>query len=103
MKRQEILAFLKTLKPKLEKDGIVSLGLFGSFARDEEDKESDIDIFIETSDQFMQKYRSWDAFVYIDENIREVIEKKFHKKVDIFDTNSNSSIKDKILQEACYV
>ncbi len=103
MQSEEILQFLKTLKPKLEKDGIVSLGLFGSFARGDEYADSDIDIFIETTEKFMQKYRSWDAFVYIDENIRQVIEEKFHKKVDIFDKNSNSAIKDKIMEEACYV
>jgi len=57
----------------LEKDGIVSLGLFGSFARGDED-----------------------------ENIRQVIEEKLHKKVDIFDKNSNSAIKDKVVKEACY-
>ncbi len=34
MKRQEIVAFLKTLKPALQNDGIVSLGLFGLFVRD---------------------------------------------------------------------
>jgi len=74
-----------------------------SFARGEEDADSDIDIMIETTDKFMQKYRSWDAFVYINENIRQVIEEKFHKKVDIFDRNSNSSIKKMIENEACYV
>ncbi len=102
MNGEEIVQFLKTLRPKLEKDGIVSLGLFGSFARDEGDIDSDIDIFIETTEKFMKKYKSWDAFVYIDENIRQVIEGKFHKKVDIFDKNSNSIIKDKIMQETCY-
>jgi predicted nucleotidyltransferase len=103
MSSKDIVLFLKTLKPQLEKDGIVSLGLFGSFARGEEDNDSDIDILIETTEKFMQKYKSWDAFVYIDENIREVIEKKFHKKVDIFDKNSNSAIKSEIMKETCYV
>ena len=102
MKSVDILQFLKTLKPKLEKEGIVSLGLFGSYAKDSVDEESDIDIIIETTDTFEQRYRGWDAFVFIDEEIRQVIAQKFNKKVDIFDKNSNSSIKEKIVQEACY-
>ena len=103
MQSREILAFLETLKQKLKEDGIVSLGLFGSFAKGNNNKNSDIDILIETSELFMKKYRGWDAFVYIDENIREKIANKFHKKVDIFDKNSNLVIKEKILDEVCYV
>ena len=102
MDKKEILKYLETLKSKLQKDGIVSIGLFGSFAKESADKDSDIDILIETSDAFINKYRGWDAFIYIDENIREKISNKFHKKVDIFDKNSNSSIKEHILKDVCY-
>ena len=102
MDKKEILKYLETLKSKLQKDGIVSIGLFGSFAKESADKDSDIDILIETSDAFINKYRGWDAFIYIDENIREKISNKFHKKVDIFDKNSNSSIKEEILKDVCY-
>ena len=102
MDKKEILKYLETLKSKLQKDGIVSIGLFGSFAKESPDKDSDIDILIETSDAFINKYRGWDAFIYIDENIREKISNKFHKKVDIFDKNSNSSIKEQILKDVCY-
>ena len=102
MDKKEILKYLETHKSKLQKDGIVSIGLFGSFAKESADKDSDIDILIETSDAFINKYRGWDAFIYIDENIREKISNKFHKKVDIFDKNSNSSIKEEILKDVCY-
>jgi predicted nucleotidyltransferase len=103
MKRQDILAYLKTLKPTLQQDGIVSLGLFGSHLHETATDESDIDILIETTDAFAQKFRGWDAFIYIDENIRDKVANHFHKKVDIFDKNSNSSLKEKILAEVCYV
>ena len=103
MHRREILAFLETLNTNLREEGIISLGLFGSFAKGDNTKDSDIDILIETSAVFMEKYRGWDAFVYIDENIREKIANKFHKRVDIFDKNSNSAIKEQILKEVCYV
>ena len=46
----------------------------------------------------------YDAIVYsLCSHALEEIENKFHIKVDIFDTNINSSIKDKIMQGACYV
>lgn len=103
MLKGEILAYLLTLKPGLESQGIVSIGLFGSYANDTDIDSSDIDILIETSDRFVKTYRGWDAFVYIDEHIRDKISQKFNKKVDIFDKNSNSSIKPMILEEVCYV
>ncbi len=102
MQSADIVAYLKTLKPRLEKEGIVSLGLFGSFATEQADESSDIDIVIETTDRFIQKYRGWSAFVFIDEEIRKKIEEKFHRPVDIFDLNSNSPLKKKIEEEICY-
>ncbi len=102
MQSAEIVAYLKTLKTKLEKEGIVSLGLFGSFATEQADASSDIDIVIETTDRFIKKYRGWSAFAFIDEEIRKKIEEKFHRKVDIFDLNSNSPLKKNIKKEICY-
>lgn len=42
-----ILQTLKTYKPKLSKFGISNLGLFGSYSKDEESDNSDIDILID--------------------------------------------------------
>lgn len=103
MQYDEIMAYLKTLKPELEKEGIILLGLFGSFVKKSADEKSDIDILIETTDRFVQKYRGWSAFAYIDEHLRNRIEEKFHRKVDIFDKNSDSPLKKRILEEVCYV
>ncbi len=50
--KDEILAYLKELKPALQKDGIIELGLFGSYAKGTASASSDIDIFIRTSDEF---------------------------------------------------
>jgi predicted nucleotidyltransferase len=45
MDRQTILEYLKLQKPALErKYKMTGIGLFGSFARNEQDEESDIDI-----------------------------------------------------------
>lgn len=101
--KKEILDFLKILKPELNSNGIVSLGLFGSVAKDTSDKNSDIDIFYETSDNFIEKFKGWTAFTYLNENLRNRVSKKFNTHVDMFDLNSNSSIKEKIKKEAIYV
>jgi predicted nucleotidyltransferase len=101
--KENILDYLKQIKPKLEDDGIVSLGLFGSFATNENKNQSDIDILIETSDEFINKYRGFKAFSRLEE-IRNDISNKFNNSVDIFDKNSpNSAIKEQILKEVIYV
>jgi len=46
MKKQDILDYLKDHKEYFkEQYGVESIGIFGSYARDEATKESDIDIF----------------------------------------------------------
>jgi uncharacterized protein len=45
MTAQRTLEQLRTLEPELRRQGIASLFLFGSVARDEERSDSDIDLF----------------------------------------------------------
>jgi predicted nucleotidyltransferase len=50
MDKQFILEKLRNLKPTLqEKYGVNELALFGSYSRDEQTKESDIDIMVDFS------------------------------------------------------
>ena len=44
MKKEEILNKLKELKPIYQKEGLEIVGLFGSYAKDNETEYSDIDI-----------------------------------------------------------
>lgn len=101
--KNEILLYLKTLKSELNAEGIVSLGLFGSMAKDTNTAESDIDIVYETSDTFINKYKGWSAFTYLNTHLRDKIANKFNTNVDMFDLNSSSSIKEKVKKEALYV
>jgi len=101
--KNEILNFLKILKPTLYAEGIVSLGLFGSIAKETNTPNSDIDIVYETSEAFMHKYKGWSAFTYLNTHLRDKISKKFNTHVDMFDLNSSSALKDKIKNEALYV
>jgi len=101
--KHEILQFLKTLKPELTAEGIVSLGLFGSVAKESNNPKSDIDIVYETSESFIHKHKGWSAFTYLNTHLRDKIAKKFNTQVDMFDLNSSSSITEKVRKEALFV
>jgi predicted nucleotidyltransferase len=48
MKRDEVLRILKSIQPELnQKYGVKSLALFGSVARDEATRKSDVDLLVE--------------------------------------------------------
>ncbi len=58
--KKDILSFIAKNKNQLKPFGVKKLGLFGSFARDEQNADSDIDFLVEfeptkkTFDNFMQ-------------------------------------------------
>jgi hypothetical protein len=80
------------LKPKYQKDGIVILGLFGSYAKDKATKFSDIDIAYELDyDKFSEHYKDGFSKLLRLEEIKDELEKKFKTKVD-FVPNSNIDI-----------
>jgi len=101
--KNEILDYLKTMKPNLVSSGIKTIGIFGSYAKDSATETSDIDIVYESTDEFLANFKGWNAFVYLDENLRNKLAQKFHKKIDLFDLNSNASIKEFVKKEAIYV
>ncbi len=45
--REHILSTLKSRKSEINKFGVIKLGLFGSYARNEQQESSDIDILID--------------------------------------------------------
>jgi len=101
--RNEILDYLKTLKPSLVSHGITNIGLFGSYAKGSANESSDIDIVYESTDTFLSNFKGWNAFVYLDEHLRDKVAQKFHIKVDLFDLNSEAAIKEFVKKEATYV
>ncbi len=82
--KEPILLYLKELKPKLEKEGITEIGLFGSFAKEEATIYSDIDIFVKTTDKFRKKHLGFKGFSFL-EDLRQDIAKHFNKEVDLCD------------------
>ncbi len=101
--KEPILRYLKELKPKLEKEGITEIGLFGSFAKDEATIYSDIDIFIKTTDEFRKKHLGFAGFGFL-EDLRQDIAKHFDKEVDLCDiTGIKEDKRAEFFEGAIYV
>ena len=77
MTQSDILSYLSQHKEEFfKKFGLVKLGIFGSFGRNEAKEDSDIDIIIELDDNIDDIYRKKQAF-------KDELERYFQRKVDI--------------------
>lgn len=92
----EIIQLLKVFKyTSAPKYGIRTLGIFGSFAREQQDEQSDLDVVVTLNDP--------DFFLI--EKIKEELENLLHLDVDIvnFRNTLRSSLKEHIQRDAIYV
>ncbi|MEK6899932.1 MAG: nucleotidyltransferase family protein [Nanoarchaeota archaeon] len=81
---------MKVAVPILKKNGIKKAGIFGSYARGEAKKKSDIDILVQPPKGM--------GFGFAGLEIE--LSKKLHKKVDLVSYNGLSPyLKDKILEQ----
>jgi hypothetical protein len=100
---QKVLATIKSLKEKLQAEGFIIDGIFGSYARGEANAESDIDILYHLDDSFYKKYNGFIGFKRLDE-IKELIGKQTNTKIDLAPKNNLSKTAQKyILSEVIYV
>ena len=91
----DIITLLKAEKPYLnEKFGVVSIGLFGSFARDMPQDDSDIDLMVELKEPRFD----WIAGLQI------YLEKKLNRKIEIVRKSSrfNSRFTQQVEKEVIY-
>lgn len=94
---------LEAAKKKYISEGFVILGIFGSYARDEETENSDIDLLYEVTDLFCNKYSGFDYFARIDE-IRSELKNEFGHEIDFADIHGLNRIGRKyIIPEVVYV
>ena len=100
--KDSILAYLKTIKPYFNKKGIVDIALFGSYSTKSESIYSDIDVAVKKDKDFLQKFNPYDYFKILNE-LKDMLRKKFHKNVDIFDLDSSSYFLQDIKKELTYV
>ena len=70
---QQILNLLKQEKPYLESEyGVLSIGLFGSYVRDAQDSESDVDLLIELKEPSFDLLAG--LHIYLEEKIGKPVE-----------------------------
>ena len=96
MKREHIISLLKEFKKvNTDKYGIISLGIFGSYARCEAGSDSDLDIVVKISNR--------DMFLLV--HLKEELENIFRTKIDIvrYRKRMNKYLKSHIDEEAVYV
>ncbi|MBX3044222.1 MAG: nucleotidyltransferase domain-containing protein [Candidatus Kapabacteria bacterium] len=98
LKRDDILDYLKKHKDFFrDKFNIEKIGIFGSYARNEQTEKSDIDIIIEMP-------RGTDEIFEKKELLRNMLKEQFHKKIDICRERSIKPLfKDLILKDTIYV
>ncbi|MCD4847398.1 MAG: nucleotidyltransferase family protein [Candidatus Aegiribacteria sp.] len=95
MSLEQTLTVLRKLNPFLkERFGIESLGVFGSVARNEAGKNSDVDIVVEMPPD-----------LYAMVHIKEYLEEALNAPVDLvrYRTSMNALLKKRIEREVVYV
>lgn len=94
--KESILSEMKQQKRKLQNLGIVRIGLFGSYVREEQTEKSDIDILIE----FEPEKENFDNYM----SVYDMLENLFrNEKVEIVTKNGLSPyIGPQILKEVIY-
>lgn len=95
MTKIDILTFLEQHKKQIQENfGVEKIALFGSYAKDSADENSDIDIAIESKQK--------DFFVR--EDLREYLEEHLQKSVDVGYIDSfREFYKQKISKDLIYV
>jgi len=96
MDKSNLLNKLKIYKEtNKQKYGILSLGVFGSFARNQATESSDVDIVV--------RMETPDPFILV--HIKEDLEEQLRMPVDIvrFREKMNPFLRNRIEQEALYV
>ncbi|MCD6408140.1 nucleotidyltransferase family protein [bacterium] len=100
MKKEEIIELLKAHKKDIEKFGVKRIGIFGSFVRNEDVENSDIDLIVEFK-KGAGTFKNFGGLI-------EYLERLFNRSVDILtpigvESIRNEEIKENIKREIIYV
>lgn len=92
---KDIIRILTKLKPELEQRfGVIKIGFFGSFARNEPDEKSDVDILV-----VLKQPLGWEFF-----DLLELLERHLQKPVDLTtEAGLKKQLKEHILKEVRFV
>lgn len=94
--RNEISSILLSHRKEIEKFGVKRVGLFGSFTKGRQNKQSDVDLLVE----FIRGKKNFRNFIYL----AFLLEDLLHRKVELVTPESLSPyLKPAILKEIEYV
>lgn len=100
---ETIKQYLFSAKSQYKSEGLLILGLFGSFAEQREHAESDIDVLIRVEGDFAKKYPGFKAFARLNE-IKTAMEKDLGQSVDFADISGLGELGQKhIVEKTIYV
>jgi uncharacterized protein len=92
--REEILEIINASLPKLRECGVREIGIFGSVARNEQMKKSDVDIVVDLERHTFDSYM--DLLFYLEDRLG--------CKIDLVMKDSlKPSIRDSVISETVYV
>lgn len=96
--KESVLHFLSSNKEHLRQEfQVEKLGIFGSFARNEQTEDSDVDVLAEFSE------KAYDLFT-IKYHLRLFLEKNFQRPVDVCNPKYlKPYVKDVVMRDAIYV
>jgi len=98
LKKEEIIDYLHHYNAEHKNDGFVFISLFGSYARDEYDTFSDIDLTYKIDHEKFYKDDAFAKLLKIDE-IKQNLQNKFHKRIDLIPGNTKNKFLQKNLQK----
>lgn len=95
--REKILTNVRNYKPQFLKLGVTSIGLFGSYVRNEQSSKSDIDFLVD----FEPEQENFDNYMAV----YDILENLFkNEKIELVTKNGLSKyIGPKILKEVVYI
>jgi predicted nucleotidyltransferase len=94
--KEDVLSIIERNREEIRALGVRKLGLFGSFARAEQDTESDIDLLVE----FEPEKKTYDNFIRLSFLLEEIL----GSRVELVTTESLSPyIRPHVLKEVEYV
>jgi len=95
--KMHILTTLKELKPTYEQEGLILLGLFGSYARDTQTQFSDIDVAYKLDyDKFSLKYKDGFAKLLRINEVQKELQAIFNTSIDLVPDTNKSIFKELI-------
>jgi len=95
MEKKEILITLKKNQDKLQKHGVKNIGLFGSFVKDRQKNNSDLDFVVE----FRKGQKNYDNYI----ELKFFLEELFDKEIDLVTYESiKPELKAEIMESVEY-